>query len=330
MLPSSVLLILGLFGLWLGSSVLVDSARDIARSLHISELIIGLTIISIGSTVPETATNIMAGLSNLHGVEASGIAVGNVLGSMMANITLILGICGLSAAMHIGKPLKRVSSKIGMDKVSLKREGLALIGAITAFFLVSFDGYISRIESLFLVLLYLAYLGYLLKTENIKKRFALQLRDKTFERHFLFDLFLILIGLVLIVHASNIVVTNGVFLASSWGIEETIIGLFIGLGTSLPELTIAFMGLLKNSAKLSIGNLMGATIADPLIPLGFGGIIAGFSVARTSLLFDIPVVFFSILLVLTFLRSSGNLNKKESVTLILVYFLFMYFRLTVV
>ncbi|MBD3260019.1 hypothetical protein GF371_05340 [Candidatus Woesearchaeota archaeon] len=307
-----LLVIGGLIGLVVASSFTVKAAQAIARSLAISELIIGLTITSIGTSIPEITTNIFAAVDKLKGLEhASGIAVGNILGSNLSQITIILGICGL------------IATRLYISKRSLFRDGLMMFVAACILFLASIDGNISRIEGGILITIYLAYLFFISQQEKVVKK---EKPSVSKLRIFLY-LLMLTVSIAGVLFFGNIMVKHGIFLAKSIQINTYIIGLFVGLGTSLPELSISIAAVIKKSGSLSIGNLIGSNITDPLLSIGIGASIGGFVVAKSVLQFDFIFWIAATAIALLLLFNHQNLNRKEASILILLYAVFIYIKL---
>ncbi len=304
-------IILGLLGLWFGSDIVVDNARDIAKSLGVSELIVGLTITSIGTSLPEISTNLAAGFSTAAGKDASGLAVGNIIGSELSQITIILGIAGFMATLTT-------------TKRSLKRDGIMMFMAILLMYLACIDTYVSRGEGMFLVLIYLTYIALLLAQERVWGKFKTSREPK---KKMLWRVVLILVGILVVIVSANAIVDNGVLLAEKLSITESLIGLFIGFGTSIPELSVAVKAVSKKAGSLSLGNLMGSNITDPLFSFGLGASIAGVTVSETVLAFDFVYWAMATLIALLLLFNHLNLNRKESSILIVLYVFFMYFRI---
>ncbi len=309
MLLQVLIIIIGILGLWWGSDIVVVAAKRIAERLRISELIIGLTVVSIGTSIPEIATNIAAGFSVKQGLPASGIAIGNIVGSCLAQITIILGICGLFGTFYY-------------KKKKLMRDGTIMLGAVGIVFIVSHDLKITQVEGIILMLFYIGYIIYLCAQERIFTK----TRKATNHYHTFIDIIKILFGTGIVVAGSYAVVDTGVILAETIGIRETLIGLFLGLGTSLPELTISLKAIRKGAHSLSLGNLIGSNITDPLFSLGSGAAIAGFAVLPQTLLIDIPFWIAGTLIALLLLYNNERFDKAESIVLIMFYCLFIYLQ----
>ncbi len=307
-----VFLILGLIGLWWGSDFAVEAARRIAVKLRVSDLIIGLTITSIGTSLPEISTNIMAGFSTLAEKDASGIAVGNIIGSDLVQITLLLGIVGFLATLTI--PMR-----------SLKRDGFMLFLSLMLMYITAVDGYVSQGEGILLVLVYVVYIIYLLNGERV-----LGNRKTESKRNYRIgvDLVKTFIGLVVVVVGAYLIVENGVVIALQMRIDESIIGIFVGLGTSIPELTVSLRAIKKGAGELSLGNLIGSNITDPLLSFGLGASVAGVTISLNVLQFDFVYWMAATAIALFLLYNHMNLNRKESSVLIILYLLFIYLKIT--
>lgn len=305
-------LVFGLAGLLIGSGLVIEGAQRIAKALNINELIIGLTVISIGTSLPEIATTMAAAFGRLQGIETSGIVIGNIIGSNISNITLILGIIGFFAILKIGRK-------------SLKRDGTMLITAMILFTIAAVDGIITKAEGAFLIVLNIFYLLYLSKTERIVEK----IRSPQ-SKNPLIDFVMILVGIAIVVYTSDIVVSQGVLIARTYGVQELTIGLLIGLGTSLPELTVSLIALLKGRSELAIGNIIGSNINNLLFVLGMGAVISEFVVDTIAIMWDIPIMIAVTLLALLFLYRKHDVTKIEGVFLILCYLAYMTFRIFVI
>lgn len=307
---------LGLLGLWFGSDLAVEKAKKIAKKLGISDLIVGLTIASIGTSLPEIFTNVMAGIRISQGIDplaSSGIAVGNIIGSNLGQITIILGIVGFIATLELSKK-------------SLRRDGLMMFLALFLMYFAAMDGYVSRMEGIFLVLAYILYLLVLIKQEKIVEKVR-RTRSKEDKNGILIDCLLSLVGLIIVIISADLIVSHGVILAENIGMDSFLIGIFVGLGTSLPELSVSIKAVMRKSGKLSLGNLIGSNITDPLFSFGLGASIAGVTVTQEVLQFDFVFWMVSTAIALLLLFNHLNINRKESSVLILLYAMFIYFRI---
>ncbi len=303
-------LIIGIIGLFAGAELVIEAAKKFATALHLNELIVGLTLVAIGTSLPEIAVNMAAGFSQAGGIETSGIAVGNIIGSQISNITLILGILGLLAVLQISKR-------------ELVHDGAMMVFAFAAFMAAAFDKVLTFGEGILLVLIYLLYIVYLGKRNSVMKT-----GPKSTEKiNPLIQLAFLLGGIGLVIFASDLVVANGVVIATQIGINEFIIGLLVGLGTSLPELAITVNAVRNGAKKMAIGNLLGSNIANPLLALGLGmmavGPVNNFTIEEAALGFGVPYWLLATLIVLTFLWQKNGITRIKAVFLIGAYIAFL-------
>lgn len=310
-----LLLIAGLVGLWLGSGLAIDFGKKIAEALKISTLIIGLTVTSIGTSLGEIVTNIVAGYRRFQGIETSGLAMGSIVGSNISLITFVLGFCGLFTVYYLER-----------KKSSMRRDWSMLFFAVGLMFLFAFDdGKIDRLEAAIMILTYGIYIFMLFKQEEVFEKVA----DSANKRHrmmLFFDLAMVMVGVIIVIYSANIIINNGVFVAHNFSISEELIGVLIGFGTSLPELSISLHALYKGSHGLSIGNIIGGNITDALLSLGTGAMIWPITVDKVALFFDIPFMFISVLIAWLFFLRGGKLDKLEASLLIGLYFVFVWLK----
>lgn len=311
-IQSAIVVIVGLVALIFASEITVERSRRIALKLGVSELLIGLTVVSIGTSLPEIFLNIMAGVYRIQGLETSGIAVGNIVGSCLAQITLILGMSGMVATLYT-------------PKRSLKRDGGMMMAALVLMYLAAFNGVISRLEGITLALIYIVYLYYLFRVEK-------DLKAKPVKKGNLpvLDLLILVGALLFVVLSSSVVVSEGMSLATILGVSPFIIGILAGLGTSLPELSISVGALGRGAKSLSLGNLIGSNITDPLFSLGVGAAVAGFAVEIPAITFDFVYWGFSSIVAMLLLWNHMDLNRKESYILILLFIMYAYLKSFVV
>ncbi|BBM82153.1 calcium/sodium antiporter [Candidatus Uabimicrobium amorphum] len=308
MIQEFLLIFLGVGGLIYCSDIIVNAATRMAKRLGISKMVIGLTIVSIGTSLPEIATNLGAGVAIRMGLTSSGIAVGNIVGSQICQITLILGIVGLLATLR-------------PDGKALIRDGIGMIIAILALFIASWDNHISQLEGAILSLMYIVYLAYLLYSTKPPKDTVKQTSE--LPNQLFRDIALVVFGCIFLIFSSALVVNNGVAIAKALNVPDYMIGLFIGLGTSLPELAISVAGIRRQALEISLGNLIGSNITDPLLSLGLGASISGFAVSDKVLTIDIPILLVITLTALFMLNNKGHLGRFQALFLVAFYLLFM-------
>jgi len=295
----------GLIGLWLGTDRVVKSAVDIARFYQLSELFIGLTILSVGTDLPELVISVYGAVQRLQGIETSGVIIGNAIGSSFSQISIVMGIAGLIGTLQLSRS-------------RIKKDGFVLIGAIVLLALTGIDGQISRLEGITLIVAYLVYYVQLVRKERASERIIKEIDGKM-----AYNLVYLAAGLILVIFSSNLVVENATLLAENWGVKQSFVGIVIvGLGTSLPELAISLKAIMDKSTGLSVGNLIGSNIFDTLIPIGVAGTISGLEIAPSIVWFDLPALFLLSAMVLYFFTHRTGLQKMEALLLIFLYMVY--------
>jgi cation:H+ antiporter len=272
--------------------------------------LIGLTIVSIGTSLPEIMTNIFSGLKVAEGIQASGIAIGTNIGSCVTQITLILGIIGLVGIVKASKKL-------------IVRDGFMILFSIVLLFLAGLDGQITRVEGALLVTIYLFYLYVISKDEQVASKIKYEIKNHGKGGNFVIEIIRMLAGLAILIYASHLVVDNAILMSDILGISGSFIGIMIiGVSTGLPEFSTALRGVLAGAPGLSAGTLIGSNITDPLFSQGIGALIAGFTFEQNLLFFDLPFWFIASAFALFLLRKGHKLYKKEAIMLILLYAVF--------
>ena len=298
-----ILFILGLAALLWGAERLVDSSLSLAKKSHLSPIVIGITVLSIGTSLPEIATSIISFLSG-H----PNIATGNIIGSELVQITLILGIVALIM------PLKG-------DRKQILKYGISMMVAVLLSFIVMYNHIVTWYEGLFLVSSYIIYLYFVVRKDEKSKKKEVSFEEKNEKTKSWFNIIsFIVLGLVLTIFGTKILISSTVNLARFFGVSEFIISVFlVGLGTSLPELVVSGIAAWKREFEMSIGNLFGSNITDPTFSFGIGALFvkkANISpLAGNSLLFLLVV--FAFVTGLFYFRK--KISWKEAIILILVY-----------
>lgn len=295
-------LILGLLGLWGGTLLTVRGAVDLSERHGLSQGFVGLTILAIGTDLPELLVSISGSVQQLQGIDASGVIVGNATGSAIAQGTLVLGVAGLMGYLSVASRM-------------VWRDGLTLLLSTALLAALAIDGRVGHFEGAALLIAYLIYLAALVQSENHSGG---QPTRATKGR--MSPLFAIGVGLVTVVLSAHTVVTEGVALADAWGISQTVLGvLIIGAGTSLPELAVSIGAARQGHASLSVGNVIGSNIFDLLVPVGLAAAISPVRVAPATLWFDLPASALATVALLAFLLHRKGLQRREALALVLLY-----------
>ncbi|MCZ6470693.1 MAG: calcium/sodium antiporter [Gammaproteobacteria bacterium] len=277
MLPSLAAIALGLAALVWSADRFVDGAASIARHLGVSSMIIGITVIGFGTSAPEILISVVAVLE-----QTPDIAIGNALGSNIANIGLILGITALVMPLPIGK-------KIFNQEFPL----LLLATAVMSWCL--YDGVLDTLDGTLLLTLLALILWYLVKAHQRNPAASASeielVEDNQEDMSFLVAGGWVFIGLILLVGSSKLLVWGATEIAYELGISELIIGLtIVALGTSLPELAASIASIKKNEPDLAIGNIIGSNLFNSLAVIGIPATITNFNISELAVTRDLPVV----------------------------------------
>ena len=301
MLIPVLLFIVGLLCLIKGGDWFVDGATGIARRFHVPELLIGATVVSIGTTLPEVMVSTTSAFTG-HGE----IAYGNAIGSIICNASLIAAI---TIAVKPGK----------VDPKSLRTPVLFFFVAAAFYAGVAYTtGYYSRPVGLVLLAMF---------AEETDENGSLAR-----------ELGLLAVGAVLIAVGANLLVDNGTLIAQALGVPESVIALtFVALGTSLPELVTAITSLAKGHGALSLGNVIGANVFNLVLVSGVSAVVAPFTIPQNSMLFghnaslvlEFPVMFAVMLLLTVPALIKGRLSRPQGIALLCIYAAFCVVQFTI-
>ena len=319
MIKDLFILLIGFIALIKGADIFVKGSSDAAKNLKVPSVIIGLTIVALGTSAPELAVSVSAALQG-----SNEISVSNVVGSNIFNLLIVLGVCAMV------KPLT-------VENVFVKRDIPISIGAAAIVLLLCLDnrtfrftgsyladgsaiaGNISRFIGLFILLLFLLYI-YLLIFEAKKNP---EVPDNLDFLPLWKCMLLIIIGIAMIIIGGQAVVYSAKEIARMAGMTETLIGLtIVAVGTSLPELVTSIVATKKGETGLAIGNVVGSNIFNMLFILGISGAVHPISVNVASVV-DLVVLIFTSLLALMYSRTSNRLNRIEGCSLVLIYLVYI-------
>ncbi len=296
-----LILLLGLAGLWLGTELTVRGAVSLAARLGVSELIIGIVVLSIGSDLPELAIAIDVAIENMGNGGASDVVVGSALGSSLGQIAFVLGVAGLLAFLTL-------------ERRTVMQHGAILLGSIVILGMFAWDGYVSKTEGIALVIVYLIYLMLVISDAEPQDK------AETHDDGLATTLLLLLGGLVIVTVSAELTVTGAIGAATLIGVDDAVIAiLIVGLGTSLPELSISVGAVLKGRHHMSVGNLIGSNIFDTLVPIGVAAVIAGIHFNEEMLRLEVPFLFAVTSVVLVFFVRKYGINKHEAAVVLAMY-----------
>ncbi len=283
--------------LWFGSNWTVDKAALLAARFNISEVVIGVTVIAFGTSLPEMATSVTSAITG-HG----DIALSNVVGSNIFNLGLVLGAAALLSPLRV-------------KQESFYRDGLILL-LICIFILASgLDLYLGRVGGLMLLALLFCYIVIVLRQYGRQRRISP--RSELGPFRFL-DGLLLFLGLAGVVLGGNLLVRGAVGIGEALGVEEWLLGLtVVACGTSLPEMMVCLASILKKKQDILFGNLLGSDIFNFAGVLGLACLANPIAVSSSALLGLIMLVL-SLLLLLFFMFTGWRLTKLEGVCLLCV------------
>ena len=318
MLIPVLLFIVGLLFLIKGGDWFVDGASALARRFHLPELLIGATVVSIGTTLPEVMVSTMSALSG-HGE----IAYGNAIGSVICNAALIAAI---TIAVRPGK----------VDPKTLKIPVLFFFAAAAIYCVAAYGfGKFTRPMGFIMLAMFVAYMA--ANIHQMKNAPAEEHEEEEETMPLPRMLLLLVLGAVLIAMGANLLVDNGTLIAQALGVPESVIALtFVALGTSLPELVTAITSLIKGHSDLSLGNVVGANVFNLVLVSGVSVALAPFTVPQSatifgmnsSLVLEIPVMIAVMVLLTAPALVKGKLSRVQGVALLVIYAVFCGIQFT--
>jgi cation:H+ antiporter len=324
-LTTSLLFAFGFVLLVAGAELLVRGASRLAITAGISPLVVGLTVVAYGTSSPELAVTIQSAY-----LGQTQVAVGNVVGSNIANILLVLGLSAAVAALYVVQKLVRVEVPL-------------MIGLSFLVLLMGLDGKIGWLDGLLLTMGAVAYTTFVIRqsrqeNQEIRVEYAQEFDGHAAEtsdlRQIALQLGFIVVGVVMLVFGSRWLVAGAVTVARLIGVSELIIGLtIIAVGTSLPEIATSVVAAIRGERDIAVGNVVGSNIFNILLVLGVGGMVAadGLVVAPAALRFDIPVMIAVAIACLPIFFTGYRIDRWEGVLFLgyyAAYTVYLYLRAT--
>lgn len=300
-----ILLVVGLILLFLGSEWLVRGASSLALSLAVRPVIVGLTVVAFATSAPELLVSITASLKG-----SGGISIGNVIGSNVINIAMVLGLCSII------KPI-RINNDI-VDK-----ELLFMCFVSVLFLIMTLDGRMDRIDGLVLLFLQTLFILYGIYTSKDKNNNCEEQGSWKGKEAFMLG-FLIIAGLLALGYGAHLVVTSAVYIAKVFGLSEVFIGLsIVAFGTSLPELATSGVAIIKDKSDLSIGNIVGSNIFNICLVMGFVGFFSPIDVDNKVNFFESPLMIVMALSLYYIAKKGDYIKRHHGIIYVICFFLYL-------
>ena len=292
-----LLLVVGFVLLIKGADFFVDGASSIAAKLKVPSLIIGLTVVSIGTSLPEAAVSVSASLSG-----SNAISLGNVIGSNIFNLLVVVG-------------ASSVILPIVTDRDILRRDMPVNIAGTAILCVMLLDGTLSRIEAAILLVMLIAYMFILIRGALKNRAEAEETKVLSWAKSILF----VIAGAAAIIFGGDMVVDNAKKIALSLGMDETLVGLtIVAIGTSLPELVTSLIAARKGDSGIAMGNVVGSCIFNIFFILGMSGVIQPLS-ADSAFFIDTGILIGVNLIMLLFAFTKRKTGRAEGAISLLIY-----------
>lgn len=310
-----LLIIVGIVIVLRGADNLTEGSVSIARRFNMSELIIGLTVVALGTSMPELCVSLTSALSG-----TADMALGNIIGSNIFNVFFIVGLCAVIHPMSVG--------------LTAVRRDLPFCFAATLmliFFLT--NGTLSMVEGLVMLLIYAVYTVYTIRKEKTAGQAAAPVEPvetkRSLPKIFYNPYLKVTVGLIELVLGSNLFVDHATLLATDLGVSEAVIGITIlGFGTSMPEFATSLVAALKGSTSIALGNVIGSCVLNILVILGMTSVITPLAPQGITAL-DLAMVFLSALLMWFFSFTKKTMERWEGALLLIIfvaYFVFLIYN----
>lgn len=300
---SLIILLIGVIFLVLGANYLVDGASVIAKRFNIPNIVIGLTIVAFGTSAPELVVNVISALNG-----KSAITLGNVIGSNVINILVILGITAIIYPLTVSRN-------------TVKFEIPIAVFASVLTYLLSKNGILSKLDGVILLgffILFLMYNTYL----TVINREESELEVKNYSLPIAIGV--TILGFILLVFGGKFIVDSAVNLARNFGISERVISItVVSLGTSLPELATSVVAALKKNTDIAIGNVVGSNIFNTFFILGISAVITPINVPNSAFI-DLILNMVASVLLLVFVLRNYRLNRIHGLLFLTIYSTYLY------
>ena len=309
MLEQVLMFVLGLVVLVVGADVMVRGASRLAVSFGVSPLVVGLTVVAFGTSAPEMAVSVGSALAG-----TPDLAIGNVVGSNIANVLLILGISALITPLLV-------------DEQIIRQEIPIMIGASALLVVMALDGNIGLLESIVLFALVIAYTVFLViqsrrASKAVQDEFETGIPTSTWDSHWAVQIGLIAAGLVMLVVGADWLVDAAVAFARAFGVSDLVIGLtVVAVGTSMPEIATSIVAAMRGQRDIAVGNVVGSNVFNILAVLGAAGIASGVGlpVSEAARNFDLWVMLAVAFACLPIMITGREIARWEGVVFLAYY-----------
>ncbi|MDX9885956.1 calcium/sodium antiporter [Thauera sp.] len=309
MLEQVLMFVLGLVTLVIGADVMVRGASRLAVSFGVSPLVVGLTVVAFGTSAPEMAVSVGSALAG-----TPDLAIGNVVGSNIANVLLILGISALITPLLV-------------DEQIIRQEIPIMIGASALLVVMALDGNIGLLESIVLFALVITYTVFLViqsrrASKAVQDEFETEIPTSTWDSHWAVQVALIVVGLVMLVVGADWLVDAAVAFARAFGVSDLVIGLtVVAVGTSMPEIATSIVAAMRGQRDIAVGNVVGSNVFNILAVLGAAGIASGVGlpVSEAARNFDLWVMLAVAFACLPIMITGREIARWEGVVFLAYY-----------
>lgn len=296
----------GLVALVIGAEVMIRGAVDIAFRARISPLVVGLTVVSMGTSAPELLVSLIAAMKG-----SSAIAVGNVVGSNIVNISFILGICVVIFPIEVDRDARRIHWPV-MMAVSI------------AFWYLLSDDRFSRGEGLFYFLLLVAYVGWMVVSSRRASARSEDAASAPARYPLWRSLLMLAVGILGLAKGADWFVEGAVGISREMGVSEQLIGVtVVAVGTSLPELVTSLLAAMRKQADISLGNLIGSNIFNLLGIIGIASMLQPIELDRSGFALDIMAMLVTSLVLYPLMRLGDKIGRWQGAILVLAYVAFV-------
>jgi len=297
------------------ADIALRSSLAIAKKFKISDALIGMTILSIGTSLPEIMTHIIGSINILRHPELihdlSGLVIGANIGSDIFQQNFLIGLIGIIGVILVHR--KRLINDVG-----------GLIAAAVLLLIFSANGVLSRLEGFILVALYIAYL-FILKKYDLLEDEGEEIVEVE-KNHVLKNSIYVITSFIIMAFAAHLLLENSEILVQATPLSASFFGVIIlGIASAFPEMTTSLMAVFRKKAKISAGVLIGSNITNPMFAAGLGALISTYTIPRVSIVYDLPFKIVTAFFIFWMLRD-GKLKKKEAVILVVLYIVYLIVR----